>query len=190
MLAVYIRFLLFCLCFCVVESAIASDYSVNTRQTIHEGDSMEAVQATWGSPTYVRFQDEKFSIPMEITQWVYMPSRPANISKSADYLARLIIVFDDQGKVIKLRQSELQDAEGHPNEPNTVSCGAMGVVKLGDNLSSIEFGCGQPTFINKLQSSREVVKKVIEWQYQKSADVAPTVLRFEDGILKKIIGQS
>lgn len=158
----------------------ASYYCIDTSHVIRDGDSMEVVRATCGSPIETSSRKERVSVPTEITQWVYMPFRPENPSHTPDYLARLIIIFNGQGKVITLRQSQIQDPQGHPNEPEVAPCGSGGTVQVGDDLSTVQFTCGKPTFINKLQSSQEVVKTIIEWQYPKNI-----TLQFEDGVLVK-----
>lgn len=167
----------------VFEQAFAASYyCIDTSHVISDGDSMNVVQAACGSPIDVQSREEHISIPMAITQWVYMPFRPENPSRTPDYLARLIIIFNNRGKVITLRQSQIQDPQGHPNEPEIAPCGSGSTVEVGDDLSTVQFECGKPTFINKLQSSQEVVKKVVEWRYPKNM-----ILQFEDGVLIKVI---
>lgn len=154
-------------------------YCLETNQIVNEGDSMEKVQAACGTPTRVSIKDEISSAPKQITEWVYI-SRPTDPTKTQDYLARLIVVFNDKGKVTQLKQSQLQN-----NEQTNVTCG-VGSVNIGDDMPTVQITCGTPSFINKLQSSEETTKKVVEWSYQKNSLIVPLVFRFEDGILTQI----
>lgn len=179
-----LRFLLFCAAFFLSTGSLASFYCADTNRMVNEGDLMETVRSACGQPTSVVIKEETIDVPTQVTQWVYMPYRPADPTKTQDYLARLIVIFNDQGRVIKLRQSEIQDALGHPDEPNAVFCNVDSIIKIGDDIAAVEFGCGKPTFINKLQSAQDVTKEVVEWQYQKN-NLAPVVFRFEEGVLKE-----
>lgn len=155
-------------------------YSMETNQIVNEGDSMEKVQAACGAPTQVNIKDEMASVPVDIIEWVYMV-RPTNPSKTEQYLARLIVVFNNQGKVTQLKQSQMTET----NQQATITCG-VGSVKVGDEASAVQINCGAPSFINKFQSSETVTKKIVEWRYQKNSYLVPVVFRFENGIVKQI----
>lgn len=178
--------LLFCTAFFLSTNTMASFYCTDTRRVVNEGDSMEAVRAACGEPTSVVIKEGITDVPMQITQWVYMTNGPVDPTKTQDYLARLIVIFNDQDKVIKLRQSQIQDALGHPDEPNAVFCNVGSTIKIGDDIAAVQFSCGKPTFVNKLQGAQDITKKVVEWRYQKNSYAAPLVFQFEEGVLKEI----
>jgi hypothetical protein len=164
-----------------MNSFAASYYCLETNQVVNEGDSMQKVQATCGAPTTVSIRDEMISSPMKITEWVYI-NRPTDPTKTENYLARLVVVFNEKGKVTQLKQSQQLV---NPNGQTTVTCG-VGGVKVGDDIPAVQINCGNPAFVNKFQSSEERTQKVIEWSYQKSSNLTPLVFRFENGILTQI----
>ena len=116
---------------------------------------------------------------MELTEYVYI-GRPVDPTKTSNYLARLIVVFNNKGFVTQLKQSQIEN-----NYDPAVACG-VGGVKIGDDMATVQINCGAPAFINRLRSSEQVTKKVVEWSYQKKPILVPLVFRFENGILTQI----
>lgn len=173
------KVLLFFLLSLTGNCVFAAYYCLESNQIVNEGDPMERVQAVCGTPTRVSIKDEVSSVPADITEFVYI-GRPADPTKTSNYLARLIVVFDNKGKVTQLKQSQAQD-----NDDPAVTCG-VGGVKIGDDMATVQVTCGTPAFINKLRSSQEANKKVVEWSYQKNSSIMPLVFRFENGILTHI----
>lgn len=196
------RILLLCTIALVAMNALAASYyCLETNQVVNEGDTMEKVQTACGSPTEINIKDEVVSTPTETTEWVYMTNRPIDPTRTADYLPYLTVVFNSQGKVIELRQSQNQlNTALNPNnqdlkqpsqlldplnEKTPVTC-QEGSIKIGDEMPTVQVTCGTPTLVNKLQSSQDVVKKVVEWSYQKNSSLTPLKFQFENGILKQI----
>lgn len=142
---------------------------------------MEKVRAACGTPTHVIIRDEVVSIPVEVTDWVYMSNFPKDPTKTRYYLPILTVTFDGHNQVSKLQRSQVNP----PIESSAVAVG-IGTVKAGDDMASVRLACGVPTLINKRQSSEEVAKKIVEWIYQKNTALAPIVFRFENGVLRNI----
>lgn len=154
-------------------------YCMESNQIVNEGDPMERVQAVCGTPTSVSIKDEVSGGPVELTEYVYI-GRPVDPTKTSNYLARLIVVFNNKGIVTQLKQSQIEN-----NADPAVACG-VGGVKIGDDMPTVQINCGAPAFINRLRSSEHVTKKVVEWSYQKKPNLVPLVFRFENGILTQI----
>lgn len=157
----------------------ASYYCLETNQIVNEGDALERVLTVCGPPTHITIRDEILSKPVEIFEWVYI-NRPVDPTKTSNYLARLIVAFNNQGKVIQLKRSQIQDN----SQPNVIC--DVGGVKVGDDMPTVHINCGSPAFINRLISSEEMSIKVVEWTYQKKPNVTPLAFRFENGILTQI----
>lgn len=187
------------LSFAAMSALAASYYCLETNQVVNEGDSMEKVQNACGTPTQVIIRDDVTNTPTEITEWVYMTNRPIDPTRTSDYLPYLTVVFDNQGKVTQLRQNQQSDFNEQtlnvqnpkqnelldPNKQNQVTC-QQGSIKIGDDMPTVQITCGTPTLVNKMQSSQDVTKKIVEWNYQKNSSPTPLKFLFENGILRQI----
>lgn len=143
---------------------------------INLGDTLEQVKEQCGKPDKEEKKDAEPSVPQE---WnYYIPQTVATSTTTGEQgTLKTSLTFDKDGKAINI------SVNGIGVGASTI-CGKS--IQLGDTRDAVKAACGEPSFINKQQTTssesanKAEVKKIVTYTYNSNP---PVKLIFEDGKL-------
>ena len=143
----------------------------NNFNQIVPGDSLAKVEPACGKPSSQKTTEKEPNVPQEWTYYVTQATQPGVTSGTTGSVKMTIAFANDKVVNITAQATSLS---------STSLCGPT--ISVGNNMETVRGACGDPSFIQKQQSTTGAKSlEVTEYKYDTAP---PNTLVFENGILK------
>ena len=144
----------------------------NNFNQIVAGDTIAQVESMCGKPSSQKTSEKEPNVPQEWTYYVAQAAQPGVAQSTVGSVKMTIAFANDKVVNITAQATSLS---------STSLCGPT--ISVGSNIETVRASCGEPSFIQKQQSTTGAKSlEVTEYKYDTAP---PNTLIFENGILKE-----